>query len=131
MSMLELQKSVFARLSTLSYQIYDAVPQSTAGDSNAAFPYIVVGDDTFDEWDTDEDLGYQATVTIHCWSRYTGKKEVKEMQDAIYSTLHRYPLVVSGYNVVDVIFEFAETMLDPDGKTRHGVQRARIILEGV
>lgn len=128
----ELQKAVAARLSAFAgitaivgTGVYDgAAPQ------NAAFPYVVVGDTTAIPFDTHSTTGGEHTVTIHGWSRYRGSKEIKQIQDQIYSSLNRYALSVTGAQTVDCEVEYAESFMDSDGITRHGVSRARVILDG-
>ncbi len=112
----------YAPLSALADAVYDHVPQ------DAAFPYVQVGEIDGTEWDTDTSLGSDDTVTIHVWSRYRGRLETHQIQDAIYGALHRHALAVDGAHVVTVEFEFADSLLDPDGLTRHGVQRFRVLL---
>lgn len=112
----------FAPLTALVQGVHDHVPQG------AAFPYVQVGEIDSAEWDTDTSLGSDDTVTIHVWSRYRGRLQTHQIQDAIYSALHRHALTVDGAQVVTVEFEFADSLLDPDGLTRHGVQRFRILL---
>ena len=112
----------FGALAALVEGVHDHVPQ------DAAHPYVQVGEIDSTEWDTDTSLGSDATVTIHVWSRYRGRLQTHEIQDAIYSALHRHALTVTGAQVVTVEFEFADSLLDPDGLTRHGVQRFRILL---
>lgn len=122
-----IQAAIYSRLTTYApltgYSTYDHVPQ------NATFPYNVIGEGTATQWDTDDSVGSDATVTIHTWSRYRGRKEVKEIQKLIYDALHRYELPVAGSHTVTVEWEYTDTMLDPDGLTRHGVIRFRIITE--
>jgi len=103
--------------------IFDEVPQGQA------YPYIVVGEDTAIEWDKDLQLGVEATLTLHAWGRKAGRKEVKTIMDAMYDSLHRAELVITGLHSVLCIWEFGETFLDPDGITRHGVARYRIVAE--
>lgn len=103
--------------------VYDDVPQ------NAKFPYVSIGDDTLIEWDTDTELGAEATITLHVWSRERGRRETKLIQGLLYDALHRYPLPVPGMHVIDCVWEMSESFLDPDGHTRHGVSRFRIILQ--
>jgi hypothetical protein len=109
--------------------IYDHVPEPADSGSDISFPYVTVGDDTALDWDTDTSVGKEATITIHSWSRYRGRKEVKEIQGAIYDCLHLSQLNVFGYDTVQCLSEYSETLVDPDGLTRHGVQRFRIILD--
>ena len=132
---LEVQKAIFDKLSTdtalsaLVAGVYDAVPQPADSGSDLQFPYVTIGEDTALDWDTDTSVGKGATLTIHSWSRYRGRTEVKQIQGAIYEALHLSNLSVFGYTTVLCLSEFSESMLDPDGLTRHGVQRFRIILD--
>lgn len=109
--------------------IYDNVPQALDSGNDSFFPYVTIGDDTMIDWDTDTSQGKEATLTIHVWSRYRGRKEVKEIQGIIYDILHLSNLIITGYHSVLMLSEFSETLLDPDGLTRHGVQRFRLIVE--
>lgn len=109
--------------------IYDNVPEAVDAGSDSVFPYVTIGDDTFLEWDTDNSQGKEGTLTIHSWSRYRGRKEVKEIQGAIYDALHLSNLNITGYYSVLMLSEYSETLVDPDGLTRHGVQRFRLIIE--
>jgi hypothetical protein len=124
-----IQEAVFKRLkdyeplTDLISAVYDHVPQ------NAVYPYVVIGDDTSIAWDTDDSLGSESTLTIHVWSRLRGRKETKLIQEQIYNALNRYELEITGLHTIDIISEFAETFLDADGITRHGVQRFRLITE--
>jgi len=120
---LELQKSIYKRLNNgASFWVFDDVPQDQAK------PFIVVGDDTLIEYDSDGKTGFECTITIHTWSDYQGMAEIKAMQSEIYDLLHRAEFSVIGYNLINCTFEFADSFLDSNGVTRHGVQRFRVIL---
>lgn len=131
------QQAIFSILSADSeiidrdVSIYDEVPEpDDSGDINN-YPFIVVGDDQSVAWDTDTELGADVTATIHTWSRYSGKKEIKELQGLIYSALHRAEakFTITGYTVVLCDWLTSESFLDVDGKTRHGVQTFRLLIE--
>lgn len=109
--------------------VYDHVPQAVDSGDSARFPYVVVGDDTAVEWDTDTELGADSTVTIHSYSTYRGLKQTKEIQGAIYDALHRAALAVTGYDTVDCLWEMSQSFLEPDGLVRHGVQRFRVVVQ--
>ena len=49
----------------------------------------------------------------------------------VFDLLHRATLSKTGYNVVDCLCEFQESMTDPDGQTRHGILRFRLTLQEV
>lgn len=109
--------------------VYDSVPQANDAGAGALFPYVTIGEDTHVEWDTDTELGADVTITIHTWSRYRGRKEVKNIQGRIYEILHRANLSVSGYHLVGIDWLQSESFMDTDGLTRHGVQTFRITIE--
>ena len=104
--------------------IYDHVPDLVQADDH--YPYVVVGDDTGSPFDTDDTDGQESTITIHVWSRSLGRAETKKVQRAIYKALHKQLIPVADQDTVDCIWEYAETILEADGVTRHGVQRFRI-----
>ena len=111
--------------------IYDHVPQEADSGNDAAFPYVVIGADRFSEWDTDDSQGFEVKVTIHAWSRQKGRAEIKRIQQEIYNALHRFELEVEGAKVVTLQQGFAESFVEPDGITRHGVQEYHLILDNV
>jgi hypothetical protein len=125
MKQANIQQAIFEELSELDYPVYDHVPQVSA------FPYIVIGDDTSIAFDTDESVGSESTLTIHVWSQYRGKMQVKEILQEIYDKLNRADIAVSGCHLVECVAEFQETYLESDGLTRHGVIRFRLIVEDI
>jgi hypothetical protein len=118
------QLSTNAPLLALVNNVYDEIPQKSD------YPYVAVGDDTLIEWDTDTFRGTEATVVVHSWSRYDGRREVKSIMDAVYNALHRQVFDIPGGVMVLSNVEFQETFLESDGRTRHGVQRVRLIVQG-
>lgn len=125
----DLQTAVYDRLTSASALmalitgIHDHVPQGEE------YPYVVIGEDLATNADTDDTLDSDHVVTVHTWSRYRGQKETKEIQQQIYSALHRKPLAVGNAVFVDCVQESQETFLDDDGLTRHGVQAFRVFLD--
>lgn len=124
----EIQTAVYQRLASLAplqaivgARVYDDVLQPTQ------FPYVVIGDDTSISWDDDVNNGAESTLTIHAWSRYCGRIEAKRILQAIYDGMHNYRLPITGAYTVLCQAEYQETFLDPDGITRHGVIRFRLI----
>ena len=103
--------------------VYDHVPQ------DSSYPYVVIGDDTGLQWDTGSSVGTESTLTIHVWSRELGRKETKEIMNLVYEVLHLSNLPIEDMVSVLCHWEFSETFLDPDGITRHGVSRFRIIAD--
>jgi len=126
-----LQTTIYSTLSgdsnltsTLGASIYDDVPQG----SN--FPYVVLGEDSSNDNSTKDVNGTSSTLTIHVWSEYKGSKETKQIMDRVHDLLHDSNLSISGFNLVNLRYEFSDIMRDPDGITRHGVMRFRAVLLG-
>ncbi|MES2182871.1 MAG: DUF3168 domain-containing protein [Pseudomonadota bacterium] len=111
--------------------IYDDIPQPEDAGAAALFPYIVVGDDHVLQWDTDTELGAEITATIHTWSRFAGKKELKDLQGRVYDALHRADFTIDAYAVVLCVWLSSQSFMDTDGLTRHGVQTFKILIEKI
>jgi hypothetical protein len=127
---LEIQKAIFNRLSSeLDVPVYSngAVPDNVFGQ------YVVIGNDTHIEWDTDMETGWESTVTIHAWDNDNatrGFSNIKLLLGNIYQELHRAELELDEYNFIACSYEFSDTLIDADGLTRHGVVRFRIFTDG-
>ena len=109
--------------------IYDDVPQAAKSEDSDAFPFVTVGEDTHNANDTDDSAGADSTITINAWSRFRGRSEVKEIQGLIYDALHRAELDLGALSLTTIEWEMSETIMENDGRTRHGVQRFRILIE--
>jgi hypothetical protein len=120
------QKAIFAALTgSVAANVYDAVPQK------AAFPYVTIGDDNFVEWDTVTTAGMDVSVTIHAWTQGKGRIQNKTLQGQIYNALHNATLTAAGYHVISCQFESANSFMDSDDLTRHGVQVFRVLIDRV
>jgi hypothetical protein len=114
--------AIYARLQTTGLTIYDDPPQQ------AQMPYIVIESSTIADWSTDDTSGLDALIMVHAWSDYRGSRELLQMQATIYDALHRHPLTVPGMICLGVDLDFS-TATTADGRSRHGVQRFRILLQ--
>tara|TARA_R110000850_G_scaffold5825_2_gene23337 strand:- start:402 stop:809 length:408 start_codon:yes stop_codon:yes gene_type:complete len=110
--------------STLGVSIYDDVPESSS------FPYIQMGQDTVSEYGTKDLDGADTSLTLHIWSQYKGAMQTKNIIDRVHSLLHDSSLSVTGFNLINLRFEFSDILRDPDGVTRHGIIRFRAITLG-
>jgi len=127
-SLWPLQQAVYAALTSgspapVSAPVYDAVPQ------DSAYPYVQIGDDlTVADFSPVAGEGDDVDFHIHGWSRYAGKKEVLEMMAEIKAALQGARLAVPGWQIAGLRETFSTVILEPDGKTRHSVQRFRVRL---
>lgn len=119
---LDLQKAIYDALTTALSGVagvYDRPP------SGVAFPYVLIGDDTGrDDGATEVDLA-DLTLTLHIFSRYRGRKEVKEIRGLIYNALHQQSLPLDTWSLVTLRQDFTDTYTEGDGLTEHGVVRYR------
>lgn len=105
--------------------VLDYVPQT---EPNArAFPYLVIGENEAEDWDTDTELGQEHRLTIHIFSRARGKQECRDLLKKIYGALHDQNLALAGQQLVLLRYEFSGITPDPDGITQHGVARYRAL----
>lgn len=133
----ELQQSIYAdlkadpTLTALIVDVYDAVPQGAVSQDDSAFPFVTIGAIDSLDWSTDTSSGSETFIDIACYSRYSGTKEIKDIQQAVYNVLHRSAnLSVASGNLVTIDFDRTnKPILDPDGKTRNGVVSFRVIID--
>ena len=102
--------------------VFDDVPENTA------YPYVVIGEETATNIDTKDKDAHEHTLTIHVWSQYRGRKEIKNIMSSVYTTLHNASITVSGASLVNIRHEFENTLTESDGITRHGVMRFRAVV---
>lgn len=131
MRLVQAQKAIYETLTgdlplmAMLTGIYDHVDQGTS------FPYAVIGEDGASEWDTDTEVGADSTITIHTWSRERGRKETKEIQERIYEILHRQDMTIEDAIFRFLLWQFSDSFLEPDGITRHGVMRFRLVYDSL
>ena len=102
--------------------VFDDVPENTA------YPYVVIGEETATNIDTKDKDAHEHTLTIHVWSQYRGRKEIKNIMSSVYTTLHNASITVSGASLVNIRHEFENTLTEADGITRQGVMRFRVVV---
>ena len=105
--------------------VYDHAPDGLADD---AFPYVTVNDLQAIDDSTKTYAGQEIMANLHVWSRYSGNKEVQDIFAALHTALHNATLTVTGATAAVCRYEASNIMQDPDGRTKHGVQRFKIIL---
>jgi hypothetical protein len=123
-----LQAAIFAAVdAALTQDVYDAVPDGLADDD---FPYVTVNDVQPVDWSTKSFAGQDFAVNLHVWSRYAGNKEIQDIYSALHTALNNVTLAVAGATCVLCRYEASQTPFpDPDGRTRHGVIRFRVLLQ--
>ena len=121
----EIQAAFYGKIDALTgVNAFNHVPQG-----EVEYPYVVVDSISLENNDSDNEFAYIGTAYVHVWSEYKGEVEVAGIQKQIYDACHRQPLTTASYKVSGIHQEFSEIMIDPDGITRHGVQRYKLFFE--
>ena len=101
--------------------VFDFVPD------NQDYPYVTIGEATSIPYETYDRYGEEVSVVLHVWSRYRGMKQVNEIMDDCKRLLARKSFAVTGWQNISCFHDFSEVIREPDGETRHGVIRFRIL----
>lgn len=118
-----IQTAIYQALtaSPATYPVYDAVPKT------ATYPRIVIGEFA---GQPDEDLAQASvdlSVTLHIWSRQSGKQQTHAMMEFIRERLDGQDIGGGAWACSE---DFAEVMEDrastADARLYHGVSRYRV-----
>jgi hypothetical protein len=134
-----IQQAVYARLNDVSLTsllsaaysplpaIFTDVPQAADSGDATRFPFVTIGDDTVQGYDTKDQIGGVALVQIDVWARAASKLAIKAIADVIDLRMRRQPLTITNATHIDTIFESQTPMDDPDGKTKRIMLRYRVL----
>lgn len=109
---IEVQKAAYSRLKheLADVSIYDAVPE------DERFPYVVLGDESSNDWSDKIGAGLDLSMTIQVFSRADGYREAKEIADRVVQALTIAPLAVEGFTVLDIRLEGHEAFRDQEDR---------------
>lgn len=96
---------------------------------DSEFPYLVVGEPNGTEHDADDIQGWTGEIVIHSYCRERGFQEVMDIWRQTDDALHRQTPTVTDARIVTLHRESADSVLDADGLTRHGIHTFRVILD--
>ncbi|PQA87241.1 DUF3168 domain-containing protein [Hyphococcus luteus] len=125
----ELQKAVYQALRA------DAALKSEIGDPArifddpppaALFPYLTIGEARASDY-KGVDGALEHDLKLYAFSRYAGRREVKRILCAVYDALHEAALTLSGHDLVNIRFVFADAFRRLDGEIYQGVARFRAV----
>ncbi|AKU43351.1 tail protein [Bacillus phage Silence] len=124
-ALLPMQIAVFQRLENdivlkgMVNGVFDEVPEGTP------LPFVKIGDDTVNPFDTKTSYGEEATLTLLVYDNGPGKTNAKRIMDVVLQAMSAEPLVLTGGFTVDSVErEFLE--VTSDGVVTQGVCRFRI-----
>lgn len=122
----DLQKLIVARIAAevpaLGGRVYDRAPEGVA------WPYVTLGPSDYRRDDAECITARTESQQIDVWSRYApGKREAKDITDAIVDALHGYESEAGAYTRLSVTL--AMVMADPDPAVSHGVVQVEALIE--
>lgn len=128
---LALQGALLARLQghgalidLIGGRLHDRWPEAPG------FPHVVLGEAEVTADDSATRGGQRHDLTLHVWSRYRGRAEVKRILAALAEALHRQPPALAPPHRCVALRVGLTTILDDgDGVTSHGVMRLAAVTE--
>lgn len=124
-----LQEALFKRLS--EDEALNAKVQGVFDEvgEDQLYPYVTIGDPTVNPFETKTSYGEDIPWVLHCWSRYTGKKECMEILNLMLQAITKEPFVIEGFSLLRVkIDPNMQVLTDIDNVTKHGILRVRFII---
>ena len=97
---------------------------------NEKYPFIEIGDDQFTSNDSHTHDGFDVEITFHIWTQGQGKRTCREIQSRLYELFHNTDLALNSQKTIALRSGLTTIILDPDGRTFHGVSRFKLILGG-
>jgi hypothetical protein len=104
-----------------------SVPVLDQAGVNQAYPYVTIGEFLAGSTDTLTNESVDLEMTVHVWSRQLGMQECADLMQAIKDALDRKAFPSPDFQWVSTIWNYAQTMRDPDGRTRHGILRFQVL----
>jgi hypothetical protein len=105
-------------------RIHDDVPR------NPVYPFLTVGEGSETDWSVQGSEGIEARILISAWSRYAGRKEVKDLIHRVRTVLHDASLGLTAWRLINLRMESADYARGPGGAYR-GTARFRAAMEKV
>lgn len=125
----EAQKAIISALSGISAPVHDVAPQVDSG-ADAAHPYVALGQMIVTMDDTQSSPAFAVQVRFHTYTATGSRRQCYEIQDEIYTVLHRKTLTMPGFNNYSILREDSDSTVLQDGRV-HGVCEYRVLIQSV
>ncbi len=107
-------------------RLYDHAPE------DPVFPYLSYGAMRSTDIGGDDAPLMSHQITLHLWSRYSGRSEVLtllEQVKAVLSDTDTIALNLTSQNLVSATILYADVLRAPDGRTHHGLLRLSFLTD--
>jgi hypothetical protein len=102
-------------------RLFDHAPPATA------YPFVRYGDQRAEAARTREPSELAIAFTLETYSRYRGRTELRQIEEAIVTALHNTTITVDDGTVAHCQFLQSDQDIEPDGLTYRGALRFRIV----
>lgn len=101
-------------------RLYDHVPE------DPIYPYLSYGDMRSTDVGGDNRPMTSHALSLHIWSRYSGRAEIMQCLAAVTDALESETFVLTDANLVSANILYTDHFRAPDGRTLHGLIRVNI-----
>ncbi|PHR94319.1 MAG: hypothetical protein COA69_01610 [Robiginitomaculum sp.] len=106
-------------------RLYDHAPE------NPIYPYLSYGPMRSEDTGGDAHPVTTHSLTLHIWSRYSGRAEVMQCLSAVSEALEEGGLTLSSAHLISAHTVFSDSFRAPDGRTLHGLLRFNVTTEPI
>lgn len=109
-------------------RIYDTVPDEET------FPYIVIGEDDIDRFDTHDFYGFKGLATIYIYDQNqgrSGRRKLKGIMHHVYEALHDVDLGLANRKQLEFACSRQTVNTEDDNKTHEGIMEFNFTFGGL
>ncbi|MEP6342526.1 MAG: DUF3168 domain-containing protein [Maricaulaceae bacterium] len=104
-------------------RIYDYTPE------DPVYPYMTYGTVRSEDRSADEVEILSHTVTLHLWSRYSGRAEVLDLLSTLSDRLDAIPNQQGDHKIIGLNVLYVDVFRARDNRTQHGLIRLSVQTE--
>ena len=131
LALMEVQRALYAKLTGdgalmgMISGVHDVVPPQTA------LPYIVIGDGQETLQAADALNVTECRLDVHVWTEAGGRKTALAIMNRLHAIMHLGTLSLTGFQLINLRVEQAQTSLSDQGTTLSGVLRLLVTVAEV
>jgi hypothetical protein len=127
-AMIELQTSIFQRLSSDFAVMQKVKGVFDAVEEDQPFPYITIGEPTSEQFVLKQKFVEELSIVIHAWSTYEGKKEAVDILNLVLMSLSKR-MDLKGFTIEKVDVNQIRVFDDTDPRIKHGIVRMKYTIK--
>jgi Protein of unknown function (DUF3168) len=105
-------------------RLYDEAP------AGAAYPYVTLGRAVSEDRSAADALMIEHRLTLHAWTRHGGRREAKEIIEAMRAAAHEQVFALDGeWTLVSCRAVYADAFRTADVRIAHGVLRFKAVIQ--